>query len=142
MQGRKSELTQELSLSIRKLYLDGQNYKNIQEILDIKPTTWDRWVHLNYKDFRVNLKNWKKEKIIESAEANLPSLLASEDERIKTVNTWNTLETLAKDEGYTKRTELTGKGGKDLTPDKETQDRVDNTLDKYLDDDKRNTQTG
>jgi len=140
--GPKPQLTEEFTAKIRTLYLDGMKYKDIQEILDINPSTWDTWVYKNYKDFRTNLKNWKKEKIIELAEANLPSLLASENERIKTVNTWNTLETLAKDEGYTKRTELTGKGGKDLTPDRETQDKVDNTLDKYLDDDKRNTQTG
>lgn len=112
--GRPTELTDELTLQIRKLYLDGENYTNIQDILDINPSTWDRWVHLNYKDFRVDLQNWKREKLIRKAELNLDILMDSEDERVRTSNTHFTLETLGKEEGYSKRTEMTGKDGKDL----------------------------
>lgn len=107
-------LTEELTLSIRKLYLDGLNYKSIQETLDINPSTWDRWVHLDYKDFRKNLQSWKREKLIRKAELNLEVLMDSEDERVKTSNTQFTLETLGKEDGYSKRTEVTGKDGKEL----------------------------
>ena len=140
--GRPTILNEELTTKIRTLYLDGLNYKSIQETLDINPSTWDNWVNKNKEDFRVNLQSWKHEKLIRKAELRLDLLLDSEDERISTSNLQFTLKTLGKDLGYSDRTELTGKGGKDLTPDRETQDRVDNTLDKYLDDDKRNTQTG
>ena len=140
--GRPTILNEELTTKIRTLYLDGLNYKSIQETLDINPSTWDNWVNKNKVDFRVNLQSWKHEKLIRKAELRLDLLLDSEDERISTSNLQFTLKTLGKDLGYSDRTELTGKGGKDLTPDRETQDKVDNTLDKYLDDDKRNTQTG
>jgi hypothetical protein len=113
--GRKSDLTEELTLEIRKLYLDGENYKNIQEILDIVPGTWDRWVYLNYRDFRTKLQNWKKERLVRKAEINLDILMDSEDERVRTSNTQFTLETLGKEDGYSKRTELTGKDGTALT---------------------------
>lgn len=113
--GPQPILTEDLTLKIRKLYLDGLNYKQIQETLEINDSTWDSWVYKDYKDFRANLKKWKHEKLIEQAEANLPELLASEDLNIKTKNTHFTLETLGKAEGYTKRTELTGEDGKDLT---------------------------
>jgi len=140
--GTKPQLTEELSAKIRTLYLDGNNYITIQEILDIKPTTWDSWVYKNYMDFRVHLMNIKHERMIRKAEVRLEALMDSEDERVATSNTHFALETLAKELGYSKRTELTGKGGKDFIPDKETQDKVDQTLDKYLDDNQRNTKTG
>ena len=80
--------------------------------------------------------------MIRKAEVRVEALMDSEDERIATSNSHFTLETLAKELGYSKRTEVTGKDGRDLVPDKETQDRVDKTLDNYLNDNKTNTQTG
>ena len=140
--GTKPQLTEELSAKIRTLYLDGKNYITIQKILDIKPTTWDSWVYKNYMDFRVHLMNIKHERMIRKAEIKVEALMDSEDERVSTKNAHFTLETLAKELGYSKRTEVTGKDGRDLVPDKETQDKVDKTLDNYLNDNKTNTQTG
>lgn len=112
--GPASLLTEELTLKIRELYLDGETYKNIQEILDINPSTWDNWVYKNYEDFRVFLQDIKRERMIRKAEVKVEALMDSEDERVATSNSHFTLETLGKDIGYSKRTEMTGKDGQAL----------------------------
>lgn len=66
--GRPSDFTHELALQIRALVLEGKKYKEIQEELDILPTTWDAWVHRDYKDFRKNLNSWKFERLIKKSE--------------------------------------------------------------------------
>ena len=43
------------------------------------------------------------------------------------------VKTLGKDEGYTERSEHTGKGGKDLIPDKESKELTDKALADILD---------
>ena len=53
---------------------------------------------------------------MEKAEDNLEVLLDSEDERVKGDMTKFVAKTLGKDEGYSERTEHTGKDGKDLIP--------------------------
>ena len=112
--GTKPQLTEELSAKIRTLYLGGNNYITIQEILEIKPTTWDSWVYKNYKDFRVQLQNYKHERLVRKAETNVGVLLGSEDERVQLDMTKFTLKTLGKDQGYSERTELTGENGAPL----------------------------
>ena len=109
--GTKPQLTEELTAKVRTLYLDGESYTSIQQILDINPSTWDSWVYKNYKDFRVQLQNYKHERLVRKAEAQLDTLLDSEDERIQTSNLQFTLKTLGKDQGYSDRTEVTGKDG-------------------------------
>lgn len=94
--GRPSELTPEFTLKIRKLVLEGRNYKEIQSILEINPNTWDAWVWKNYKDFRTNLKNWDNEILINIAKTNLHTLLNGEDDKIKADLTKFTLSTLDK----------------------------------------------
>lgn len=107
---------EEITAKVRTQYLDGKSYIEIQEILDIKASTWDSWVYKDYKDFRANLQKFKHEKLVRKAETQLDTLLDSEDERIQTSNLQFTLKTLGKDEGYSERTEVTGKDGKDVQP--------------------------
>ena len=112
--GTKPQLTEELTAKVRTLYLEGNSYISIQQILDINPSTWDSWVYKNYKDFRVQLQNYKHERLVRKAETNVDVLLGSEDERVQSDMTKFTLKALDKD-NYSDRTELTGKGGGDLT---------------------------
>jgi len=65
---RPSDLTQELTLQIRSLVLEGKKYVDIQEMLDIPANTWDAWVYKDYKDFRKDLNSWKAERIIKKSE--------------------------------------------------------------------------
>jgi len=112
--GTKPQLTEELTAKVRTLYLEGNSYISIQQILDINASTWDSWVYKNYKDFRVQLQNYKHERLVRKAETNVDVLLGSEDERVQSDMTKFTLKALDKD-NYSDRTELTGKGGGDLT---------------------------
>ena len=112
--GTKPQLTEELTAKVRTLYLDGESYTSIQQILDINPSTWDSWVYKNYKDFRVQLQNYKHERLVRKAETNVDVLLGSEDERVQLDMTKFTLKTLGKDQGYSERTELTGENGAPL----------------------------
>ena len=105
---------EEITAKVRTQYLDGKSYIEIQEILDIKASTWDSWVYKDYKDFRANLQKFKHEKLVRKAETQLDILLDSEDERIQTSNLQFTLKTLGKDQGYSERTEITGKDGDKL----------------------------
>lgn len=50
-------------------------------------------------------------------------------------------ERLGKDEGYSTRNELTGNGGKDLIPDKQSKEKADDALNSFLDgQDTKNTE--
>jgi hypothetical protein len=112
--GRPTSLTPELTLKIRKLVLDNVSYENIKQILEISDGTWDTWIYKNYMDFRTDLFNWKKERIIKKSEKTLEALVEADDDRIRLDASKFMLETLGKDVGYSKRSELTGKDGKDL----------------------------
>lgn len=113
--GRPSWLDDEqVVLKIRDLYLEGNNEKQICEILDIPLNTWNYWKWKNYQSFADKLLSYKHERILRKAESNLEVLLESEDERVMADMTKFSLETLGKNAGFTKRNELTGKDGKDL----------------------------
>lgn len=121
--GRPTELTEELTLKIRAGILEGKQYKEIREELGINENTWDTWVYKNYQGFRETLQSWtfeinekRRKRLLAKAENNLEVLLDSEDERVKADMTKFVAKTLGKDEGYTERTEMTGKDGKDLIP--------------------------
>lgn len=130
---RPSDLTDELTLQIRALVLDGIMYKDIQSRLDIPDNTWDAWVYKDYKDFRKNLISWKKERLIKKSEKLSEEILdiIHIDEkgkvdtdilRVKQKESEFVRGTLGKDEGYSTRSELTAKDGKDLIPETLTQE--------------------
>jgi hypothetical protein len=121
---RPSDLTEELTLKIRALVLEGLQYNNIQQTLGISDNTWDTWVHKDYKDFRKNLISWKKERLVKLSEKvsndilQMPAIddkgnVATDVLRIKQKESEFIRETLGKDD-YSKRNEVTGKDGKDL----------------------------
>lgn len=110
---RPTDLTDELTLQIRKFVLEGQSYKNIQQILEIPDGTWDAWVYKDHKDFRKMLTDWKHERMIKKAELNVEVLQESEDEKVALQANTFVLETLGK-KNYSKRSEMTGADGKDL----------------------------
>jgi hypothetical protein len=112
--GRPSLLDdKEFFLKIRELILDGCTYKEVQETLGIPKGTWNRWYYENLDNFQDILMRYKHERILAKAEANVEILLGSEDERVVADMTKFSLETLGK-ATYSKRSELTGKDGKDL----------------------------
>ncbi len=112
--GRPSDLTQELTLEIRKLVLSSLSYIEIQEILSINSSTWDRWVWENYKDFRANLQKWKHERMVKKAEVRVDSLMDSDDDRVALNAATFTLETLGKlDYSKMTKTDITS-GGRPL----------------------------
>lgn len=102
--GRPSELTEELTLNIRKLVLDGESYVNVMKILDIASGTWDYWVYKDYHGFRTKLNDWKKERMIKKAELKVDGLIDSDDEKVALNAATFTLETLGKSI-YSKKTE-------------------------------------
>ncbi len=103
--GRPSELdSEQFSLKIKELYLDGKNDKQIQEILEIPSGTWDYWKWKNYQGFADKLLSYKHERMIQKAEANIEVLQESEDERVNLQANTFVLETLAKNK-YSKRTD-------------------------------------
>lgn len=124
---RPSDLTNELTLQIRELVLQGVKYKDIQQQLDVLPGTWDKWYYEDYKDFRKDLNSWKYERLLKKSEKLSEDILDADhlteegkyDKdmlRIKQKESEFIRETLGKNE-YSKRTENTGKDGKDLIPE-------------------------
>lgn len=124
---RPSDLTEELTLQIRKETLEGTLYKDIQEKLEIPSNTWDAWVYKDYKDFRKNLQSWKAERLIRKTEKLSEEILDMNHFSLKDAEVINTdilrvkqkesefvRSTLGKD-NYSTRTENTGKDGKDLS---------------------------
>jgi hypothetical protein len=123
---RPSDLTEELTLQIRKLVLDGFKYVDIQETLDIPANTWDAWFYKDYKDFRKNLNSWKTERLVKKSEKlsedilDLP-YLSEEGKpdtnilRVKQKEAEFVRSTLGKEAGYTTKTQTDiTSGGKEL----------------------------
>ena len=126
--GRKTILDQKLTLKIRELILDGQEYKTIQRNLGINPNSWDTWVYTDYQGFRDFLNETKKEVLLRKAECASDFILDMLQE-IKTKKDTSTQmhalrliqkesafirETLGKNLGYSRRQEVTGADGKNL----------------------------
>lgn len=114
--GRPTELTEDLTLKIRKLVLDNVEYLEIMKQFNIADGTWDYWVWKNYQGFRDLLTEWKRERMVKSSEKVMESLVSADDDNIRFKASSFLLETQGKDKGYTKRIENTGLNGKDLIP--------------------------
>jgi hypothetical protein len=138
----KMRLTPKLSLQIRKRIITGMLNIEIQDELDILPSTWDSWYYRNTQGFRENLIRWKGERYLKKAEKlsgeimDMPHVIRDEVNTkilsIKQKEAEFLRETLGKDEGYTKRNELTGKDGEPLNPDKEAKKQADSAVDEFL----------
>jgi len=112
--GRPSQLNDEqFLLKIKELVLEHKTEAEMQEILDIPKGTWDYWKWKNYEGFQDKLLSYRHERMLRKAELNIEVLQESEDERVNLQANTFVLETLGKT-NYSKRSELTGKDGKDL----------------------------
>lgn len=137
--GRPTELTDVLCSKIRVLVLDGKDYNEIRKDLGIPKGTWDTWHADNYQAFVERLAGFQKERRLMKAEQNIDEILDLDVEepvvtmigvlkdkdgkeitkinpnllRIKKDISQFVAETIGKND-YSKRSELTGKDGKDL----------------------------
>lgn len=111
--GRPTILDDETFLKIRELYLDGKNMKEISEILDIPYKTMEGWKLRNYEGFKDKMLETRLERMFEKSIDNIEVLQDSEDERVNLQANSLVAETVGK-KWFSKRSELTGKDGKDL----------------------------
>lgn len=112
--GRKSLLDDSLFRKLKDLVLEGMNLREIAESLEISYATMRDWEYENYKGFSDRMLSFRQERMLRKAETNIEVLQDSEDERVNLSANSLVLETLGKDKGYSKRTEMTGKDGKEL----------------------------
>ena len=112
--GRPSELNEETFTKIRELVLEHKNMKEIAEILDIPYSTMANWISTNYRNFSDRYLTYEQERKLRKATYKIETLIDSEDERVALSASTFVAETLGKDKGYSKRTEMTGKDGKEL----------------------------
>lgn len=113
--GRPSLLDdKEFFLKIRELILDGCTYEEVQKTLEIPKGTWNHWYYENTHNFQDVLMTYVQERKLNKAELKIETLIDSEDERVALQASTFIAETIGKNKGYSKRSELTGKDGKDL----------------------------
>lgn len=112
--GRPTELNDELFAEIRKLILEEKNLKEIAQILEIPESTIYHWSSDNYRSFADKYLSYEQERKLRKATLKIETLIDSEDERVALNASTFIAETLGKDRGYSKRTELTGANGKEL----------------------------
>lgn len=117
--GRPTVLDDEMFLKIKELYLDGKNMKEISEILDIPYKTMEGWKTRNYEGFSDKMIEFRLERMFEKSVANIEILQDSEDERVNLQANSLVAETVGK-KWFSKRSELTGKDGKELIPSDES----------------------
>jgi phosphatidylinositol kinase/protein kinase (PI-3 family) len=118
--GRPSDLTEENLGKIRQGVLDGKLLKEIAKICGISELTIYDWTCKNYQDINTKIEGWKRDRKILLASQNIEEILMMDKEdkdKLKVIQDTSkfVLETLDKDV-YSKRSELTGKDGKDLMP--------------------------
>lgn len=69
--GRPSALDKELSIRIKKLILEGKNYKETAEIIEIPYDTFLGWVEKNYEGFGDLMVTYRHERMLRKAEKNI-----------------------------------------------------------------------
>lgn len=108
------------------MVLEGVKYKDIHTELDILPGTWDKWYYEDYKGFRKNVISWKRERLLKKSEKLSEEILDLphfDDDgrtdtnilRVKQKESEFVRTTLGKDEGYSSRTEVTGRNGEPIS---------------------------
>ena len=138
--GRPTELDNELRLKIRELILEGKTMKEIAEVLGLAYKTMEGWMTRNYEGFADSMHTYRLEWQLQKAQENINEALIMDDKepvlrmgnepardndgkiitvrnpkltKIKIDTSLFVAETVGK-ETYSKRSELTGKNGKDL----------------------------
>lgn len=129
--GRPTALDEELLLKIKGLYLDGKNFKEISEILDISYKTMEGWRLRNYEGFADKVLTYRLERMFEKSINNIEVLQDSEDERVNLQANSLVAESVGK-KWFSKRTEMTGADGKELIPDKQSTEKAEQAIQSYL----------
>lgn len=135
--GRKTILDKELLRKIKQCILDGKNLKETAEISEIVESTLYTWHSDNYLNIADKIEGWRRDRKLMLAEQNLEDdmlLDATELEarKVRQKASIFVAETLGKDSGYSKRSELTGADGKDLMPAKEEQQIAEEAITAFL----------
>ena len=109
--GRPTELTDELMLKIRDLVHEGKTIKELSEILDIPYATMRYWSATNYQSFADKLLNYKHERMLKKAEANIEVIMDNKDPKLVLDASKFVAETIGK-KNYSKQvnTDLTTNG--------------------------------
>ena len=139
--GPKTKLTEKLVLEIRKMVLDGKDYVEIQQELEINDSTWDTWVYKNYQGFRNNLVDWKYERILNKCEKLSEEILDINhtgdngvDSRILSIKQKESefIRSTLDKKHYSKQlnTDLTSGGKPIITPEEKS--KINNIIEEYL----------
>ena len=116
--GTKTILTDELISVIKQHILDGKILKEIASLCDIPEKTIYSWTYDNYREISDKIEGWKRDRKLLLADKNIDKILVMDMDNkdfTKVVADMSKFvkETLDK-KHYSKRSELTGKEGKDL----------------------------
>jgi len=119
---------------IRTLYLEGKNFKQIQEELNLNPGTWDNYFYLDKNGFRSFILDIKKQRFILNAEKvsdEIMSLKTDNNAKLLTIKQKEAeflRETLGR-ETYSKRAETFGINLTKTEPlDDEQRAKIDNLI--------------
>lgn len=102
--GRPTQLDDHLFRKIKDLVLEGNNLRQIAEILEMSYATMRDWEYENYKGFSDKMLSFKHERMLKKAEANIEVLQDAEDDKVKLQANTFVLETIGK-RNYSKKTE-------------------------------------
>lgn len=150
--GPKPLLTKELFSKIKERVLEGDDLRKIANTLQISESSLYTWHFKNYLNLADKIAGWRRDRKLMKAEMFSDELLdmsvrqpvITEDGvqydvinphilRTKQKEAEFVRETLGKDIGYSKRSELTGAGGEALIPvDEATKKKSDKALHDYL----------
>ena len=116
--GRPTDLTDELFAEIKKAVFVVGTLGEIAERCGISTSTFYHWHNDNYANLKDKVEGWRRDSKLEKADRNIDEILdlpRDDKDFAKTVADMTKFvkETLDKP-NYSKRTEMTGAGGKDL----------------------------
>jgi len=111
----------EMLRKIKQSILDGNDIKTTANVCGIPESSLYTWTSSNYLNISDKIEGWKRDRKLMLADRNIEAILAlgiSDDKALKVVADMSKFvkETLDK-ENYSKRSEMTGKGGTPLIPE-------------------------
>mgnify|MGYP000895630447 CR=1 FL=1 len=149
--GRPTELTNEVLEKIKQGILDGRTLKDIAQQSQINEGTLYQWSSTNYLNLADKVEGWKRDRKLILADITSDAIQTAShfDEKgkidkellkIKQKEAEFIRETLGKDKGYSKRSELTGKEGGAVEV-KNTNETLDNLVLQLVEANKQNYAT-
>ena len=117
--GRPTTLKDEQFRQIKECILEGKTLRDTSKECGLPESTLYTWHSDNYLNIADKIEVWKQERLLNLAKLNLEAIMClgiSDKDTIKIVQDTSKFvaETLGKDKGYSKRTEMTGKDGAEL----------------------------